>query len=78
MALNEGQDRLGIRDFPAEGGLCDSLLVNTGLYRETETGYRFMAPADGEDDAQLKPAWLEARNLLSSEGHRSVPAAGNI
>ena len=75
MALNEGQDRLGIRDFPAEGGLCDSLLVNTGLYRETETGYRFMAPVDGEDDAQLKPAWLEARNLLSSEGHRSVPAA---
>ena len=34
MVRNEGEPRLGIEGFPAEGGLFDSLLAATGLYRD--------------------------------------------
>ena len=76
MALNEGEERLGIRDFPAEGGLCDSLLINTGLYQDSESGHRFMNPsADEADMANLKPAWHAAEDLLVRESGRSVVAS---
>ena len=44
MVGNEGEPRLGIEGFPAEGGLFDSLLDAAGLYRETPAGLRFTPP----------------------------------
>ena len=44
MAQHEGEERLGIQGFPAEGGLFTSLLEKSGLYRDTEQGWRFVAP----------------------------------
>ena len=36
MVLNEGESRLGIEGFPAEGGLFASVLEATGLYVQEE------------------------------------------
>ena len=44
MALHEGEPRLGIEGFPAEGGLFDSLLEKSGIYRNTRQGWRFESP----------------------------------
>ena len=76
MALNEGEPRLGIKGFPAEGGLFASLLEATGLYRETEEGWRFMAPEPGANDPRdLEPTWQAAMDLLKVNSHRAVPVA---
>ena len=76
MALNEGEPRLGIKGFPAEGGLLASLLEATGLYRETEEGWRFMAPEPGANDPRdLEPTWQAAMDLLKVNSHRAVPVA---
>ena len=55
MALNEGQERLGIDGYPAEGGLFNSLLEATGLYCQTSNGWRFVAPTPGGNDP-LQPS----------------------
>ena len=58
MVFNEGEERLGIEGFPAEGGLFTSLLEATGLYRRTIQGWTFVAPtANDEDIRNLGPAW---------------------
>ena len=76
MALNEGEPRLGIKGFPAEGGLFASLLQATGLYRETEEGWRFMAPEPGANDPRdLEPTWQAAMDLLKVNSHRAVAVA---
>ena len=73
MAQHEGEERLGIQGFPAEGGLFTSLLENSGLYRRTEQGWRFVAPNSGEEDpCNLAPAWEAATELLASNRDRAV------
>lgn len=74
MVLREGEKRLGIEGFPAEGGLFVSLLEGTGLYRETEEGWRFVAPGTDENGPQnLAPTWRAATKLLKTNAHRAVP-----
>ncbi len=74
MALNKGEARLGIKGFPAEGGLFASLLQATGLYRETTNGWGFVAPGSGVDDPHnLAPACNAATDLLKANAHRAVP-----
>ena len=76
MALNEGQARLGIEGFPPEGGLFDSLLKATGLYRQTPHGWRFVAPMpDDQDPCQLAPAWQVATDFLKANENRTVLVA---
>ena len=76
MALNEGQVRLGITGFPAEGGLFASLLEVTGLYAETAAGWGFVSPVSaGSDPCNLGPAWQAAAGLLAANAHRTVPVA---
>ena len=73
MALHEGEDRLGIKGFPAEGGLFTSLLESSGLYRHTPQGWVFVAPSsDGDDPCNLAPAWSVAQELLEANRHRAV------
>ena len=74
MAQHEGEERLGIQGFPAEGGLFTSLLENSGLYRRTEQGWRFVAPSleEEEDLCNLAPAWEAATRLLESNRDRAV------
>jgi hypothetical protein len=71
MVLNEGVERLGIKEFPAEGGLFVSLLESTGLYRQMNQDWCF-APPDEFDPSNLGPAWGAAEELLTSNAGRSV------
>ena len=74
MVLNEGEMRLGIKGFPAEGGLFVSILAATGLYCKSEDGWRFTAPKPGPLDLHnLAPAWEAAQDYLTSNAHRAVP-----
>ena len=76
MALNEGEARLGIKGFPAEGGLFTSVLEATGLYRETANSWHFVAPdLDADDPHNLAPTWRAAIDLLKANAHRTVPLA---
>ena len=75
MALYEGEPRLGIKEFPAEGGLFASLLEATRLYAETSEGWRFVPPHPGDDPSRLTPAWRAAEELLRKNSHRTVPVA---
>ena len=75
MALNEGQVRLGIDGFPPEGGLFESLLKATGLYRETAHGWRFVAPTPDDDPCLLAPAWAAATEYLRENENRTVSVA---
>ena len=74
MVLNEGEQRLGIKGFPAEGGLFASLLEATGLYRNTLDGWRFVAPGSNADDYNnLAPTWQAAKDYLKTHSDRAVP-----
>lgn len=72
MVLNEGEERLGINGFPAEGGLFASLLEATGLYRNTPLGWRFVAPSESIDPCRLAPAWKAIQDLLEANRQRAV------
>ena len=72
MALNEGEPRLGIEGYPPEGGLFESLLKATGLYRETAHGWRFVEPAPDDDLCLLAPAWKAATDFLRANDNRTV------
>lgn len=75
MIFNEGEKRLGIEGFPAEGGLFASLLEATGLYRRTILGWTFVAPtANDEDTCNLGPAWRAATRFLEANAYRTVSA----
>jgi hypothetical protein len=59
--------RLGIDNFPAEGGLYASILEDAGLHREVEGVFAFAVPS-GEDRCHLLPAWKAADTLFASAG----------
>ena len=74
MTLHEGEERLGIDGYPAEGGLFDSLLNRTALYSETEDGWQFTEPnIAGSDECNLHPAWGAAVSHLEKNADRNVP-----
>ena len=75
MAVNEGEARLGINGFPAEGGLFASLLEASGLYQNSPEGWRFVEPTLGSDPCNLVPAWESATAMLEAESHRSLSIA---
>ncbi len=73
MAQHEGEERLGIEGFPAEGGLFASVLENSGIYQGTPRGWRFVPPTSEEGDpCNLAPAWRVATELLEVNRHRTV------
>lgn len=77
MMNNEGDYRLGIVGFPAEGGLFSSLLEATQLYRRgAKRGWHFAVPNKGEGDpGNLAPAWEKAEECLKKNKARTVSAA---
>ena len=75
MVQNEGEERLGIEGYPAEGGLFDSILKASGVYCKVDQEWRFVAPTTGDDLRNLAPAWQAAAELLESNGDRTIPLA---
>ncbi len=76
MALNEGEETLGIDGFPAEGGLYFSLLEATGLHQATKEGWRFVSPDEKDGDpCYLEPLWKIGRELFQSKSNEAVPVS---
>ena len=76
MARHEGEKRLGIKEYPPEGGLFDSLLLATGLYVETAGEWRIVDPKfTGTDPSGLSPAWQAATDYLKDNSHTVVPVS---
>ena len=77
MMNNEGEPRLGIIGFPAEGGLFSSLLEATRLYRKgAKRGWHFAIPKKGKGDPRnLAPAWERAEECLKKNKDCTMSAA---
>jgi hypothetical protein len=73
MVLGEGEPRLGVKGFPAEGGLFVSILEGSALYAKTREGFRFVAPQSDNDPNRLAPLWKAAEQFLRQQGSRTVP-----
>ncbi|EIM72214.1 ATP-binding protein [Nitratireductor aquibiodomus RA22] len=73
MVLNEGEPRLGIEGFPAEGGLFASVLESTGLYVQDGDVWRFGEPTkNGADPCRLEPIWKKASDYVRRHAKRTV------
>ena len=70
MIANEGQERLGIEGYPVEGGLFESLLSRTGLYRKINGAWAFNTPSDSEEHTNY--IWRAAEELLKNNADRTV------
>ena len=76
MVLNEGKPRLGIKGYPAEGGLYASILESTGLYSREANGWRFVSPTEsGEDPCGLTAMWETASAYIQEHGNRTIAVA---
>ena len=75
MVDNEGQERLGIAGYPAEGGMFESILSDSGLYAKTEDGWRFVPPLPESDKARLHPLWEATSAYLLEREDRPVSLA---
>jgi hypothetical protein len=65
MIFNNGEDRLGIEGYPAEGGIFKILLEDTGIYQVSESGeWHFGIPK--VDKYQLLPLWNKTDEILKS------------
>lgn len=74
MIIGQGEPRLGIAGYPAEGGLCDSILIKTRLYRKDRHGqWRFMEPDARHDEARILPLWKDAYTYLAEHAQEAVP-----
>ena len=72
MVLNEGEPRLGIEGFPAEGGLFASILEATELHAFDDRGWRFVSPVNGSDPCRLAPMWRVAFEYVKEHAARTV------
>jgi len=76
MVMNEGEPRLGIEGFPAEGGLFASLLEANGLYATDGGELAFREPPKGKNDkSNLHPIWRAAIDHLKKNDDRAVPVS---
>lgn len=76
MVVNEGEQRLGIEGYPAEGGLFASILEATGLYARDGRRWRFVSPTlDGTDPCRLAPMWQAAFDHVKNHADRTVPVS---
>ena len=71
MVSERGKPRLGISGFPAEGGLFTSLLDATGIYREIDGVWQFVAPPE-RDRSKLHFLWKAAKKELEKNTHRTA------
>jgi len=73
MIRYEGEPRLGIEGYPAEGGLFASILESTGLYTQDQKGWRFTKPSQGDaDTCRLSPMWEATTAYVKSHADRIV------
>ncbi len=73
MAKAEGQPRLGIEGYPAEGGLYQSLLATTAVYRETDNRAPAFHDPPPDDPGHLLPVWQAADAVLEASNVKPIP-----
>jgi len=73
MVTYVGQERLGIDGFPAEGGLFESLLIRSGLYR-ADPDWHFTGPGS-DDPCRLRDTWEAADRVIQSGKARTASMA---
>ena len=73
MIEKNGLPRLGIEGYPAEGGLFETLLSFTGLYRQSKGEFSFSVPSEKTDKAQCRPIWDAADQFFKENSNRSIP-----
>jgi len=73
MVQNEGEPRLGIEGFSAEGGLFASILESSRLYAQEDESWRFVSPIEARDDpCFLTPMWEAALAHVKAHAKRTV------
>ena len=72
MILNNGEPRLGIQNFPPEGGLFKSILESTGLYVNINSSWQFVNPINNSDPSRFGPMWSAASDYLKEHTSRNV------
>lgn len=76
MIMNDGEARLGIEGFPAEGGLFASILESTGLYTNTGSDtWSFLTPKAEADPNCLAPLWEAALDHIRDNANQTVEIA---
>ena len=70
MIADEGKERLGIAGYPIEGGLFDSLLGETGLYRKIGGMWSFGIPQNACKN--FSHIWNAAEELLKRNSDKAV------
>ena len=78
MVQNEGEERLGIKGFPAEGGLFASILEASGVYRKFDQEWRFVAPTTGDDPHNLAQTWQAAAEFPGIQPTSHCPACRDL
>ena len=74
MLQNQGQPRLDIKGYPAEGGLFAAVLEATGLYAQRSGEWQFVSPSrKGLDPLGLAPLWQAAAEHIRRRRKRTVP-----
>lgn len=75
MVEREGEPRLGIEGYPAEGGLFESIVLKAGLYELASGGWRFVAPTKKHDPCGLLSVWTKTVEFLEGNAKRTVSMA---
>jgi len=70
MLDHEASEHLGIEGFPAERGLYETLLRNTGLHRQNAEGQWRFLPPDKTDKAHLSDLWKATKKLFNKASSR--------
>ncbi|MCY4184630.1 MAG: hypothetical protein OXD45_04855 [Rhodobacteraceae bacterium] len=73
MILKNGEPRLGIQNFPSEGGLFATILESTGLYSNLNGSWHFVNPNNDKSDVHnLYSMWSDTSNFLKENASRNV------
>ncbi len=75
MVLRGAEPRLGIDGYPAEGGLYESLLGETGLHQIDGGQARFAKPSSNSQSSRLVPMWEAAFEHIRDCVSRTVSVA---
>ena len=76
MILNAGEERVGIKGYPAAGGLFAAILESSGLYSKTPSGrWGFVSPTATSDPARLAPLWIAALKHIKDNETRAIDVA---
>lgn len=76
MVQRSAEPRLGITDFPAEGGLYTSILERTRLHVDQGSGlHTFVTPIDDEASHRIHPLWEVGSKLLDDVGPEGTTLA---